>query len=651
MLQPETSERVAIRPSKWARLRTVILSIARSPYLPHILAIAAVIIMIPALFGGLFGDDMIQGLTQRNRADLPERVFETGLVSTNCGTLSGVVNDLFGYLKYPEQAQHAADYGVAPWWASLHWQAALWRPLTAFTHWVDYRVFPNTPWLMHLHNILWFAGIVFMVAIVYRMIGRAYGMQMGATSSTANAAALGAFLFLVDKNTYFPVMYVANRGFFIALFFGLVSLYAHHQWRTTRRKWWACASVLCLFLAMLANEAGVSTMAFLIAYAVVLEPTGGKSRLSPRPLLSLVPAIVAVAVWRIIYVSQNCGVKNFEGYIDPGYAPLLFLKNLLPRTTALLGGQLSGVTPEIYFGLNPAWRLGLALFFLLFVLVCAYVFLPVIRQKAVARFWTTAMLLALVPAATVAPLSKNLGFVAVGAFGLIATFFVNFAQRHEREILPIFRKVICWAVVIWLLLAHTFGAVATRGVLGFITPYLGPSFDWGFEHLPDGGDRNVVVVNDPGPVYALMPIYRAYRGGALPNSVKNLALGLTGLRITRSNENTLIVTAKSGSLLSVPNFGPAHVAYACKTANDFLFNAMKWKNGDRVVRKGWTIEVVEATANGEPRSVAIRFDSPLESDNRLWLQFVWRPDYDYVPFRLPKVGETVEVAGPLGRRQ
>ncbi|MDB6056647.1 MAG: hypothetical protein JWO95_491 [Verrucomicrobiales bacterium] len=650
MSQSKTSERVVARSSKLVKLRTLLISISQSSYLPHILAIAAFIIMIPALFGGMFGDDMIQGLTQRKRADLPERVFETGLVSTNCGTLSGVANDLFGYLKYPEQAQHAADYGIAPWWASLHWQAALWRPVTAFTHWLDYRIFPKTPWLMHLHNVFWFVGIVFMVTIIYRLIGRAGTTQIGATSSITNAAALGAFLFLLDKNTYFPVMYVANRGFFVALFFGLVSLYAHHQWRLTRRKVWMCASVTCLLLAMLANEAGVSTMAFLIAYALVLEPTNPGLRQTARSILTIFPAVVAVIAWRIIYVAQNCGVKNFEGYIDPGYSPLLFLKNLLPRTTALLGGQLSGVMPEINFGLNPASRLALGLFFLLFVLVCGYVFLPTIRRNVVARFWAVVMLLALVPAATVAPISKNLGFVAIGAFGLMSVFFVQFAQRHEREMLSAFRRAISWGVVGWLLLAHIFGAVAARGFLGFITPFLGPIVDWGFEHLPDGGDRNVVVVNDPGPVYALVPIYRAYRGGALPKSVKNLALGLTGLRIMRSNDSTLIVTAKSGGLLSAPAFGPVHVAYACKTANDFLYSGMKWKKGDRVVRKGWTIEVIDTTEDAEPRSVAIHFDSPLEADNRLWLQFVWRPYYQYVPFKLPKVGETVEVAGPRGRK-
>ena len=35
------------------------------------------------------------------------------------------------------------------------------------------------------------------------------------------------------------------------------------------------------------------------------------------------------------------------------------------------------------------------------------------------------MLLAAIPAATVVPLGKNLGFVAVGAYGLIASFLAS----------------------------------------------------------------------------------------------------------------------------------------------------------------------------------------------------------------------------------
>jgi len=66
-----------------------------------------------------------------------------------------------------------------------------------------------------------------------------------------------------------------------------------------------------------------------------------------------------------------------------------------------------------------------------FSLVCAVTFLPVLRRERVTRFWAAVTLLALAPAATVFPLSKNLGFVAVGAFGVVASFLVHFAELDE----------------------------------------------------------------------------------------------------------------------------------------------------------------------------------------------------------------------------
>ena len=134
-------------------------------------------------------------------------------------------------------------------------------------------------------------------------------------------AGLAAALFLLDKNTYGPVMYVANRGFIISLVFGLLCLHAHLRWRTTKSSAWMWLSALWLLLSLLANEGGASTLAFLVAYALVLEPGGWRPRLT-----SLLPAAAVMLGWRAVYVGSGFGVRNFTGYIDPGYEPLLFLR-------------------------------------------------------------------------------------------------------------------------------------------------------------------------------------------------------------------------------------------------------------------------------------------------------------------------------------
>src|SRR5262249_10925459 len=100
--------------------------------------------------------------------------------------------------------------------------------------------------------------------------------------------------------------------------------------------------------ALLANEGGASTLAFLLAYALVIESGRWQARLA-----SLIPAPIVMLLWRTAYTGWGFGVRSFVGYIDPGYTPLAFLKSLLPRMNGLLGGQLTGIPPETSFALSP----------------------------------------------------------------------------------------------------------------------------------------------------------------------------------------------------------------------------------------------------------------------------------------------------------
>jgi hypothetical protein len=614
--------------------------------------------MVPALKVGLFGDDLVQRLAQFKETDLPPHIAETGFVPPNSGELSSVVNHLFTYLGRPDSIARARDYGIAPWWIPSSWGAALWRPLTAFTHWVDYRLFPDMPALMHAHNILWYAAAVFLAAICYRRISESLAVPSGpalqTTASSAEkstlanpalAAGLAAFLFLLDKDNYGPVAYVANRGFIIALVFGLGCLYAHDRWRTLHSKRFMLLSALCLLLSLLANEGGASTIAFLLAYALVIESGRRQARVA-----SLIPAATVMLLWRITYTGWGFGVRSFVGYIDPGYTPLRFFKNLFPRINGLLGGQLTGIPPEIDFGLSPQMRIVLASVFAGFSLVCAAVFLPVLRRNKLARFWGTVMLLALVPAATVVPLSKNLGFVAVGAFGLIAAFLCHFAVREHRSALPLSLRTLSWAVASWLVVAHVVGAIAARSGLAAISPYI-PE---GWEQLcafrdTEIGDRDVIIVNDPAESPVVVPFDRAYRGQPLPKSLRTLAPGLSGLVVSRPDASTLVLTSIGADLFDCPPLGPLHVAYALKLGNDFLFGGRVWCVGDRVVSKGFVAQVLELSSEGIPRSVAFHFEQSLDSDNMVWLYFDWRRSA-HLPFILPKTGETAELLGPMGWR-
>ena len=104
---------------------------------------------------------------------------------------------------------------------------------------------------------------------------------------------------------------------------------------------------------------------------------------------------------------------------------------MIPRAMVLLGGQLTGVPPEFLFAVKPSLQPAVIALYGVSVVAALVVFLPWVRRDKIAAFWFAVMLLAAIPAATVVPLSKNLGFVAVGAYGLIASFMA--ALVHPAE--------------------------------------------------------------------------------------------------------------------------------------------------------------------------------------------------------------------------
>jgi hypothetical protein len=344
------------------------------------------------------------------------------------------------------------------------------------------------------------------------------------------------------------------------------------------------------------------------------------------------------------------GVENIGGYIDPGYEPGLFLEHLPQRMITLLGGQLSGTPPELSVLLHPFWRSLIVSLFLLVSLLCLAVFLPVIRQDKAARFWFLAMLFALVPAATVVPLSKNLAFVAVGAFGLLAAFLRSVFSDRSRQRTMHWRFV-TWFIAICLLLAHIPASFAARLVMAARCSKL-PSVIkrcCSFSRFDIGG-HDVVIVNNPCLLTSLAtPFVRAYYSEPLPASLRTLLPGNTGFRMTRQTETSLVVEAEGSDVFACDNTGPAHLAYALQFMNEFLAGESLRSDVRRVVRRGFVTEVLEVSERGLPRKIVFHFDKSLDSPNIVWIRFEWATLL-YCPFQVPSVGKSVELEGPRSSR-
>lgn len=599
-------------------------------HFPAILALMAVTFMAPALKLGLIADDLPQRAIELRPGQLPPRMAETGNPADS-GKFSTVLFDLFCLARNPASVTVMRDYGALPWWTPDDLKCSLCRPVAAFTHWIDYHLFPDSPALMHAHNIAWFAAVIFAAAMVYRKL-----------LGTAWAAGLAALLFLLDANTYFPAAFVANRGYFLALFFGLLSLYEHHQWRSKKSRSAMLWSALFLVLSLLGEESGASMFAFILAYALVLET--GNIR---RRALTLLPSVLVISAWWILYRISGYGLNHIGLYLDPAHDPLGFLRALIPRDMILLGSQLTSVPPEICFPAKTSLLPVIIALYGVCALAALAIFLPWARRDKMTAFWFIGMIVAAVPEAVLLPLSKNFGYIAFGAFGLIASFVAGVIARPNPLLERRAGRMLASAACVVLLLVHGPGAIAKRIAMIKVAPR---AFEWAGRAPPEWqnlGNQNLIVVNHPLPLESYyVPSYAAYYHRALPKTLRVLTPACTSFEIRRTDDKTLVIQSRGSNIFSCDNVGFFHLANALSDFSTLVGSEVNYKKGDQYQLKGLTVEILEVDASALPARVAFHFDTRLESPDFRWFWFDWRTR-STEPFTIPAIGQTVTLPGPL----
>ena len=322
----------------------------------------------------------------------------------------------------------------------------------------------------------------------------------------------------------------------------------------------------------------------------------------------------------------------------------LFAREVVPRTLVLLGAQISGMAPELLLAVKPSLQPAAVAFYGLLFVVALVVFLPWLRRDKIAMFWFAVMVLAAIPAATVLPLSKNLGFVAVGAYGLIASFINGLASRPPRLPERLRYRIPAWTVCVLLLLAHVPGAIAGRilTVVALEDVFKKLPYFFNAGQSSDVEDKNIVVLNDPCALtLAYMPFYKAYHHLPLPRSARTLVPGGADFDVRRTDDKTLVIQSRAPNIFSWNDLGPVHHFYAISAGT----TAIGVPQCKRCSFDGLTVEVLESDASGLASRVAFRFAKPLESADFLWLQWDWSSG-SFKPFQPPAVGQSVTLLGP-----
>ncbi len=573
-------------------------------YLPIMLAILAMALTLPSLSVGWIMDDHIH----------------RGIILSE-GSISEFVDsplDIFRFMDGdPERTAALMDLGFLPWWTFKGIKGAFWRPLTALTHWLDYQIWPESPVLMHAQSILWFGMLIASVALLYR---RFIGLTW--------IAGLAGLLFAIDDTHGIAVGLLCNRNALLATLFGVLALLAHDRWR--RDGWGAGAALGPIFLAaaLLSAEFGIGILAYLLAYAFILDRGAWGRRLA-----TLLPYAAVVLVWRITWTQLGYGVEGVGWYVDPINDPARFAGSALKYAPMLLTGQWFFPPSEIGTFITLTFRHGTTvwLYTLGIVLLVAAILLPQLRRSRLARFWALGMVLAVVPICATLAWDRLLFFVGIGAMGLLAQLlgdlFGASALRPRNRIL----RLAGISFVLVLVLVHMIMAPI---LLPLRAAYpIGPrSFDKDYyaQCLAGGAveKQDLIIVNQPVPLYTVWLLcMRELNGQPVPRHTRVLAPGIPSVSINRPDARTLVIRPQNGYLY-------------------WWFNQLfRDKNhpmvlGERVELTGMTAIVTELTEDGRPAEALFRFAVPLEDSSLRWIK--WK-DGRFEPFVPPAIGETIEL--------
>lgn len=604
-------------------------------HLDIILVVLAVVATLPALSTGLLNDDLTQWAVLAGPSEVGDKLSEFGIGSENSGWLGAAVSEQFAPMDPERNLGKLREYGAIPWWTYDGLWVRFWRPLTSFTHWLDYRIFASSPVAMHAHNLLWLGAVIFLVTVLYRRL-----------NGPAWMAALAALLFVLDDFTYFPAMWIANRNIFLSLFFGILCVLWHHRWRTSGSRSAGLVSVVFLAGSLLSAEAGVATCAYLFAYTVTLEDGNWRQRAA-----SLAPAILVTVAWRVVYNMLGHGASGGSFYLDPSIEPLRYAWAMLVRGPILLMREWSRVSADTFSCVPVSTQMILWPIVVVLLVVIMILIWPLLRKNRHARFWAIGMHLSVLPICATMPMNRNLLWVGIGACGLVGHFLGGFVAKESWVPQKPIRRFLTKTLFISLIIVHLPMALLVRIASPITTTILVNMVRQTMDvnGSDDLAEKQLVVVNAPNPAsFFYIPYAKAYEDKPLPQAIRVLAPAFSELEVTRVDDNSLKVRAKYGNLLSCK---PDHildidVVYMLEAISSVRSNGNGLTKGEKVDLPGMSAEVIEVDDKALPVAVIFKFAVSLDDESLRCVQWSWKEDR-YLPFEMPPVGESVRVRGPF----
>ena len=591
-------------PSRYATALAHFRAFLESPRLPLYAAILAAVLTSPSLFSGLATEDWIQrDLIHRGEYPLPERI------------------NLFGRdREWTEAEIEKRDteyqvYGWFPWLADQHFDASFWRPIASLTHHLDYRLWPEHPWLMHAESIAWYAGLAFAVAVFHRRL-----------VAPRWVASLGALLYAADDAHGHPVGWLMNRNGVMATLFSILALIAYDRYR---RDGWRAGAILTTLLfgvALCTAEFALCAAGYFVAYFLFVDEAPFKAR--ARAASSWLVALVA---WAVTYRWLGHATRGSALYVDPWHDPVSYAFEVVERATVLLTGLFGSPFADAWLRASPYVQ-GLLVFWAgAFLCAVVFVFWPILRRERRARFLAAGLVMSLPPACATFPEDRLLLFAGVGAFPLVGLLLRELfsgraalagRRRLAEGLAAVFVGVHALAAPVLLpyrslQMFHYDREIAEAG-------------ESAFSHVAHAPGSALIVVNGQNYYFVGMTaLTRLSRGKQTIRRLLTLAGTLDDVTLRRIDPYRLEVTPKDGFYSRVFN-------------RIFRGRDDRFERGALVDLFGVAVRVTEVNQWGEPVRAVFDFEFALESGHYTWIS--WK-NGRYEPFVPPPIGTTVVVNG------
>ncbi len=503
--------------------------------------------------------------------------------------------------------EEGVELGMFGWWVQPDAKMSFFRPLSSLTHALDFALWPETPALMHLQNLLWYAAMLLVAqACLRRFI------------NTRWIALLAALLFALDDTHGMAASWISGRNMLLSGLCGFAVLLLHDRWRRDGSRVAAWLGVAVLVVGLLAGEAALFVGGYLLAYALVFDRGSRLSR-----ALSLVPYGAIAVGWWIAYRFAGFGTSNSDMYLDPVAQPLTFAYGALrnPVLVNFAGLTVPVANPALMFPLPTVDVVaGVALVGLVGLVVLWW---PLLREDRSARFLALGALLCILPFAATHPQDRFAIYSGLGSMGLLACWLASVQEGRQQGRLV--------SVVAGVLLFMNMGLgplVKSLSHLNFLPiDNVAHAMARALPDGPDAGEKTVIIVDLPSEIPMLSAAAVRSRLGPMPAHLYPLHAGQAPLTVTRSAVDCLDLSPTGGWFQS-----PFELLFWSHT-NPFVV-------GQSIPYQGMEVTVLDVSEDGRPTSVRFCFGQDLEDADMELL--IWRGK-DLGPFTPPAIGQSLSL--------